>query len=162
MKSAAPYERYLGARELGGRRDAEAVGEIVKLLDDPNFLVVTGAVEALADIGRREFLQHVLPRLKHAHPMVRAYACLALGRLRNDEALPALVAALQDPEAWVRRSAVRALGAFGKRPEVTKALVEAVGEKEPSVALLAHDTLGDLTGRRDVARTREAWAQALP
>lgn len=161
-KSAAPYERYLGVRELGERSDAESVAAIVKLLDDPHFLVVTGALEALGDIGRKEFLQHVAPRVKHAHPMTRAYACATLGRLGNEEAVPALLEGLKDAEASVRRSAVRALGAFGKRPEVAKALVEAVGEKEPSVALLAHDTLQELTGRRDVARSKEAWSQVLP
>ena len=161
-KSVAPYERYLGVRELGQRRDAESVREIVKLLDDPHFLVVTGALEALGDIGSKEFLQHVAPRLKHAHPMVRTYACRTLGRLGNEEGIPLLAEALKDGEAVVKRSAVRALASFGKRPEVTKALVEAVGEKEPSVALLAHEALQDLTGRRDVARTREAWTQAVP
>jgi len=160
--SAAPYERYLGVRELGERRDADAVREIVKLLDDPHFLVVTGALEALCDVGRKEFLQHVLPRAKHAHPMVRSYACRAVGRLGNEEGIAALADALKDPEAAVRRSAVRALASFGKRPEVTRALVDAVGEKEPSVALLAHESLQDLTGLRDVARTREAWSKALP
>jgi HEAT repeat protein len=161
-KSSAPYERYLGARELGGSGDAASVAEIVKLLDDPHFLVVTGALEALGDLGRKEFLQHVAPRAKHAHPMTRAYACATLGRLGNEEAVPVLLEALKDAEPAVRRSAVRALGAFGKRPEVAKALVETVGEKEPSVALLAHDTLQALTGRLDVPRTKEAWAQVLP
>ncbi len=161
-KSAAPYERYLGVRELGGRRDADAIREILKLLEDPHFLVVTGGLEALSDVGQKEFLQHVLPHLKHAHPMVRGYACSAIARIGNEEGVPALLEALRDPDAGVRRSAVRALGAFGKRPEVTKALVETVGEKEPSVALLAHETLQDLTGLRDVGRSKEDWSKALP
>ncbi len=161
-ESPAPYERYLGVRELGLRGDAEAVRRIVLLLDDRHALVVVGALEALADAGRKEFLQHVIPRTRHEHGLVRAAACRALGRLGNEEGLPALAAALGDPDPSVSRSAVRALAGFGRRPEVVGPLVEAVGAKEPSVALLAHETLQALTGRRDVDRSKEAWAQALP
>ena len=160
--SAAPYERYLGVRELGLRQDADAVRDILKLLDDPHFLVVTGGLEALGDIGRKEFLQHVLPRMAHAHPMVREHACATIARLGNAEGIPALIEAIKDPETGVRRAAIRALGKFGNRPEVAKALVEAVGEKEPSVALLAHETLQELTGLKDVVRSKEAWSKAIP
>jgi HEAT repeat protein len=161
-KSQAPYERYLGVRELGLRHDADAVREILKLLEDPHFLVVTGGLEALGDIGRKEFLQHVLPRIRHAHPMVREYACATIARLGNEEGIPALLEALKDPETGIRRAAIRALGRFGQRPEVAKALVEAVGEKEPSVVLLAHETLQGLTGLKDVGRSKEAWSKAIP
>jgi HEAT repeat protein len=161
LGSQDPYERYLGVKELSSRADAEAVAVIVKALDDPHYLVVTGALECLGAIGHREFLQHAAHSVRHAHPIVRAQACATLAALRNEGGVPALVEALKDPEIAVRREAARALGTFGKRPEVLGALVEAVGDADASVALMAHDALTDLTGKPDVPRSREAWAKTL-
>jgi HEAT repeat protein len=161
LKSKEPYERYLGVRELALNPDAANVPQIVKCLDDPHYLVVTGALECLADLARPEFIQHVLPKLKAEHPMVREQACATLAAIRNDEAIPSLIAALKDSDIGVRRAAVKALAAFGKRPEVLKVLVETVGDKDPSVALMAHVMLQNLSGRKDVVRTTAAWTEAL-
>jgi HEAT repeat protein len=160
-RSRDPYARYLGVKELGERRDAASVAEIVRLLEDPHYLVVMGAVEALGMIGHKEFIQHVAPQLKHRHPMVRAAACVILAALRNEEAVPAVIESLQDPDAGVRRSAVKSLPRFGRRPDVTGALAQAVGDKDPGVSLLAHEALQGLTGMSDVERKPDAWTRAL-
>ncbi len=159
-RSVDPYERYLGEKELTGRTDAATMAQIVGMLEDPHYLVVVGAMEVLCSEGRPEFLQHIVPKLKHKHPMVRQYACSSIAALKNPEGIPALIETLKDADPSVRRSAVKALGTFGKRPDVVAALVETVGEKDPSVAYMAHLTLSELTGRADVARTKEAWAAA--
>jgi HEAT repeat protein len=161
VKSRDPYERYLGVKELADQRDAAAMAEVVRLLDDPNFLVTVGSLEVLALIGHKEFLQHAVPRLKHNHPMVRAQACTTIAAIRNEEGLPPLAEALKDPDGSVKRAAVKALQMFGNRPETVRALVEAVGDKDPGVSLLAHEALQAMTGRLDVARARDAWGQAL-
>jgi HEAT repeat protein len=153
-----PYERYLAVREYGEARQAARAAE---MLEDPHFLVVTGALEALAAIGDPAFLQHAASRVQHQHPMVRAQACATIAAIRNPEGLPALAICLKDADAGVRRAAVKALGAFGARPEARKALVETVGDADPSVALMAHEKLQDVTGRRDVERSAEAWTKAL-
>jgi HEAT repeat protein len=160
-KSADPYERFLGEKELLGRSDVEATTELVALLEDPHFLVVVGALEVLSSRGRPELLQHVLPKLKHKHPMVRQAACEALVAIRNEEGIPGLIQALQDPEPPVRRSAVKALGAFSKKPEALRAIVEAVGDKDPSVSYMAHRMLREATKREDVPQSKDAWSQAL-
>jgi len=160
LKSADPYERYLGEMELKDRSDAATTAEVVSLLEDPHFLVVVGALEVLASRGRPEYLQHVLPKLKHKHPFVRQAACAAVVSLHAEEGIPDLIKTLQDPEPGVRRSALKALGAFGK-PEALRALVEAVADKEPSVSYMAHRLLCTATKREDVPQSREAWAQAL-
>ncbi len=156
--SRDPYERYLAAREHGPARRAARAAEA---LEDAHFLVVTGALEALSEIGDPAFLQHAASKIRHDHPMVRAQACATIAAIRNPDGLPALAAALKDADAGVRRAAVKATAAFGDRPEVRKALVETVGSEEPSVALMAHEKLQDLTGRRDVPRSEAAWAKAL-
>ncbi|MFN3485571.1 MAG: HEAT repeat domain-containing protein [Planctomycetota bacterium] len=163
LASREPYERYMAVRGLARTPDAASVAEIVRRLEDPHFLVVVGALEALGDIGRPEFLQHVLPKLKAPHPMVRQYAVLTAARLGREEAVPALVEVLRaDADPAVRRTAAKALAAFGARPDVRRALAEAVGDRDPSVSLMAHDKLQEITGRRDVPASRKAWLEALP
>ena len=69
--SQDPYERFLGARELVGRTDAQAMTQLVSMLDDQHYLVVAGALDVLATHRRPELLQHFVPKLKHRQPMVR-------------------------------------------------------------------------------------------
>jgi len=161
VRSQDPYERFLGERELAERTDAAAMTEIVGLLEDPHFLVVVGAIDLLAARGRPEFLQHFLPKLKHAHPLVRQAACAGVGAVHNAEGVPALVAVLKDPEPAVRRSAVKAMAKYLDVPEARAAVVDAVADKDPSVSYMAHKSLADKTGKTNVERKREAWVEAL-
>jgi HEAT repeat protein len=161
VKSADPYERYLGVKELAVVRTEAAAAVIVQLLADPHYLVVLGALEAIATRHDPAFFQHVPPLLKHAHPLVRGQACITLGALGDVQAGPVLVQTLADPEATVRREAVKALARLGKRPEVLAALVGAVGDRDPSVSLTAHEKLQELTGLADVARRKDAWEKAI-
>ena len=158
-ESRIPYDRYLGVKELGRKKGAVAV---VPHLDDPHFLVVVGALEALADIGHPEFAQHGVAALKHGHPFVREHACVMLAAIRNDQAIPFLIEMLRDEDTRVQRAAIKSLATFGKRDDVVKPLVESVGNKDPSVSLMAHDMLQKLTGRDDVPQSREEWAKVLP
>ena len=161
-KSGNFYERYQAVRELRQRRDAEAIGEIVRLLDDDHPLVVTGALQSLALIGDPGFLQHIVPLFTHESPMVRAQACVAVGDLENPGATSLLLKAIKDDAVPVRREAVKAVEVFGDQARVLAALAEAVGDEDPGVALLAHEQLQALTGLDDVPRTRKAWENALP
>jgi len=161
VKSQDPYERFLGLRELEGRTDAEAIGQLVKSLDDPHYLVVVGAIDVLAAHGRPEFLQHFIPRLKHKHPMVRQDACAAIARVRGEDGVPAMIELLKDPDPMVRRSALKAVAAFPRRPEGLRAMVETVGDKDPGVSYMAHKLLSERTSRTDVKQSKEAWAEAV-
>jgi HEAT repeat protein len=161
VRSRDPYERYLGVREAGDDRSAASVAEIVRLLDDEHALVVTGALEALAAIGDKAFLQHAASKIKHPNPMVRSQACATIAAIRNEEGTAALLEALKDEDPAVRRASVKALAAFGGRTDVKRVLAETVGDKDASVAYMAHLKLREITGRNDVPRSREAWTQAV-
>lgn len=74
---------------------------------------------------------------------LRARAALAVGRLQDSTAVPALLPLLGDPFAEVRREAVFALGQAGwkgARPAVEGALAD----KDPEVVDLAIEALGKL------------------
>lgn len=162
-RSKDPYDRYLGAREIGAARDVASEPELVRLLDDPHYLVITGVLESMAEIGRKEYLPYALPRLKGGHPMVRGQACATVAAVGGPEGLEPVLAALKDdPDPGVRRAAVKAVAArYGTLARTREALAEAVGDKDASLAHLAHEKLRELTGRQDVPREKEAWAQAV-
>jgi HEAT repeat protein len=161
INSPYPYGRYLGALELGDRHSPENVTTLLKLLDDPEYLVRSGAVTGLARMNKPELSRHIVPKLdpeKETVAMVRSDACLALGTLKHPESIPALLAALQsDPENVVRRDAAKALVPFGKKPEILPALAKAVDDPDVSVAWRAHVSLVELTGAKTVERTAAAW-----
>ena len=108
-----------------------------------------------------EFFQHAAPLLDHSHYFVRAQACATLATIGNAKAVGPLVQTLEDPDHRVRRAAVKALALFGKRRDVLQALAARVGDPEPSVALMAHEKLAELTGRTDVGRSRDAWERVV-
>jgi HEAT repeat protein len=161
--SKDPYERYLGVKEIGVAGDVAAEPELLRLLDDPHYLVVTGVLEVMARFGRKEYLPYVLPRLKSGHPMVRAQAIETVAAIAGAEGLDPIASVLaSDPDPAVRRPAVKVLAAvYGKNPKARQAFVEALGDKDPSVAYMAYQKLCELTGRNDLPRSKEAWAQAI-
>ena len=161
VKSQDAYERFLGEQELAGRTDAEAIGQLVAMLDDPHYLVVVGAVDVLAAHERPEMLQHFVPRLKHKHPMVRQAACAAIARVRGEEGVPGVAELVKDPDPFVRRAALKALAQFPRRPDATRAMVEAVADKDPGVSYMAHRLLSERTNRTNVKQSRDAWAEAV-
>jgi HEAT repeat protein len=165
VNSPHPYGRYLGALDLVSSPNAENVRTLVRLLDDPEYLVRSGAVVALARIGRPEFTQQLLPKLDpnvESSAMVRSDVCLALEKLQHTTALEPLLATLKsDPEAVVRREAAKALRSFKKDQKMCQGLAEAVGDPDASVAWRSHLSLQELTGEKKVAMTTEAWSAFL-
>lgn len=83
---------------------------------------------------------------------VRAAAALALGELRTDTALDALIAAVRDTEhPKARRQVVRALGAFRKSERAADALVALIDRGDPSCFVEAEACLA-------LGRTRDPRA----
>jgi aminopeptidase N len=81
--------------------------------------------------------------------MVRVEAARALGKVRSEEALKALAAALDTPHPKVRRAVAGALGSF-KKPEAAKALSKLLGSELSF--LVAADAA------RSLGRTRQQGA----
>jgi len=167
--SDEPYARYLGALDLADRGDDAGV---VRLLADPEPLVRSGAVVALARMGRLEYVPQVVDMIfervdpgeteSRNDPLVRSDACRALAKLRDVRGVPPMISALRgDSSVEVRRTAALCLGAFADQPAALEALVDAVGDKTVPVAHNAHVVLCRIARRTDLPREKEPWAQWL-
>jgi HEAT repeat protein len=167
--SDEPYARYLGALDLADRGDDAGV---VRLLADPHPLVRSGAVLALARMGRAEYVPQVVDMIfervepgeteSRNDPLVRSDACRALAKMRDARGLPPMISALRgDSSVDVRRTAALCLEAFADQPAALEALVDAVGDKTVPVAHNAHLVLCRIAKRTDLPRAKEPWSQWL-
>lgn len=178
---AEPYARYLGALDLAARGDDKGV---LRLLEDPHPLVRSGAITALVQLGKAEYLpqlidmtyETVLPGedASRNDPQVRSDACRALAALRDPRGVPPLIGALRDGAVEVRRTAALSLEPFAERQDVLEALVNALprrlasGERpaaneETSAAVQhnAHVVLCRAANRADLPRERDPWLEWL-
>ena len=139
-----------------------AVPLLSKVLADADPAVRTGALEMMAQLGKPA-VTALTEALKHEKTAY--WACLAMNELgpKAAEATPILADVLRtNPRAEVRREAALAIGSIGAAAApAVPALIEALGDKEPSVATGAAFALG-LIGPQAAAATPalETSAQA--
>ncbi len=121
----------------------------------------------------RQVAEHIAA-LHSADPAERADAAEALGFLRAYTAEPALLEALSDETAEVRRRAALALAWCGGRPSIVP-LLDALADEDWTVRQSAHVALTNLTGmeipfestaspdpRASQARAWREWWAAVP
>jgi len=87
--------------------------------------------------------------LQSSVPAVRERATIALGRIGDRAAVPALIKAMKDPENGVRREAAKALG-FIKDSQATPTLQEALSDNDTNVRLYAAYALGEIKDAKSV------------
>jgi HEAT repeat protein len=78
------------------------------------------------DLVDREDTRTLLRATRHWRGTIRGDAAAALGALRSENALPALLRLLEDRQPEVREAAARALGDLGL-PDAVEPLIEALG-----------------------------------
>lgn len=95
---------------------------------------------------------------------VRARAALALGRLGDRERSRALVPLLSDPSAYVRDSAVFAIGILEGEPseDVVARLTESLRDEDPGVRGRAAEVLGRRAGESASEAIGSALAEWVP
>jgi aminopeptidase N len=153
-----------------GRVTFEAPGDMLRhqLAEGKNALLRWTAAEALAkknDPATVRALEEALSKESEAW-MVRVEAARALGKVRSDEALTALVKALDTSQPKVRRAVAGALGAFKKLPAADALSHLLSGEPSYLVAADAARALGR-TRQRGALETlksvvdRSSWADVI-
>ncbi len=94
------------------RRELVLIAHLAALLGDPEseLSVRIGVMATLEELKEEGLLQgqaaHFLPYIAHAEPRVRSDTCYALTLIGGEDALAALLACSDDPDAEVRETAL--------------------------------------------------------
>ncbi|MEI6274069.1 MAG: HEAT repeat domain-containing protein, partial [Phycisphaerae bacterium] len=99
----------------------KACDELMQLAADPNSELKAQATRALGDAGCTKSLEVLRAITLDENPRARAYACAALGRLQDKEAIANLTAVLwenDNADPWLRQAATTALARIGDRAKL--------------------------------------------
>lgn len=99
----------------------KACDELMQLAADPNSELKAQATRALGDSRCPNALDLIRSMTLDENPRARAYACAALGRLRDKEAIANLTAVLwenDNADPWLRQAATTALARIGDQAKL--------------------------------------------
>lgn len=134
QRDGDPKIRVVAAHALGNIGNAPALTGLSRTLGDKSPSVRAAAASALGTMGRRAAASapQIRKRLTDSHVEVRVASARALWQITGDgaEAVPVLVAALKQPNAW---DAALALGAMREASSnAVPALIEVVEREKVS------------------------------
>ena len=142
-------QRSAAVDQLGdlGARARSAIPALIKALDHADDELRWRAARALGAISvTHDAAPALTARLSDPHPLVRAHAAYALGKIgKSDEAIvAALAAAIGDEDAAVRRAAAGALRALPADPDVVRPImVKMLENAEPRAIVHAVEALAE-------------------
>jgi HEAT repeat protein len=108
--ASAPYPRVAAARGLGMIGGSEATAALIRLMDDPEELVVRSASAALKKLKDRSTVPELIQLFDRARPLVRAYIAETLVTIGEPAAVPALKKALSNSDGYLERVLKNAIG----------------------------------------------------
>ena len=157
LTSAEPDDRRTAAHVLSKIGDPAHFEPLQPLVGDVDADVAIKAYRAVANTGHPEAAGTLAGRLGDGDALQRDALTSAMHRL-GEAAVPALVAALDDPDADVRAHAAEALGHIGgpAADPAVAALERAAGDTDAVVSLHAVSALGQLSEAADEALARVA------
>ncbi len=142
--AALTGDRYSGVRwkaaEALARIGAPAVDPLIQALGHQDEDARWKAAIALGEIGDPRAIAPLISLLGDEDRFVQSRAAYALGQM-GSPALPALIAALEDPSPHIRRGAALALGRIGD-PGALSPLLEALHDGDESVRAAVLEGLG--------------------
>jgi len=106
--------RFNAVVALGEIGDRRAVGPLIEMLKDENYLVRSVAAKALGEIGDERAIPPLIEGLR-ADEDLRMAAAKALGEIPDERAVGPLVQLLNDKSHLVRRAATKSLGLIGDK-----------------------------------------------
>jgi HEAT repeat protein len=130
---------------------ADAVGQLVELLDDPSPELREMAAQLLGHSGSPEAIEPLIRHLAEPESSVRFWVISALGELRADQAVEPLLLVLEGgrDEGSCANAAVTALGAIGAA-EAVDVLIARLDEPKPWARANVVTALGSIGSRRAV------------
>lgn len=119
--------------------DDRAFHVLVEALRDLDEQVRVSAISKLGYSGRADAVMPLAALAADRAPRVRSMVAYALGRLGN-EATPALLRLVNDPDSHVRENARKALGSVGG-PAAVDALLTFAADEDPELRIEAAEAL---------------------
>jgi HEAT repeat protein len=147
LASASPSEvrkGLLALAELGGDGAARALAKRMHAGLPPALL--GDAIDVAVQLGSPRAVPELVDLLQHKRASVRKHALEALAALKAKSAQSAMLIALDDPDADVRRAAIAALAELGNT-RALPALLALVQRGQPG----ALEAVGKLAAARDLA-----------
>lgn len=162
LRDPNPLARRQAAHVLSKVGDPAVAEHLHEVIADADPQVAVKAYRAAANTGSPLVVGPLVARLSHGDPEQRDALTVALARL-GESAVPALIAALSDPDADVRSHAADTLGHLGSpdADPAADALARLTSDADPRVALAAVSALGELGEVADAA-LRAVAASAGP
>lgn len=157
----SPRVRESAARVAGYFGYPHCLDRMLALARAPEELVRRAVVEHLAYFDDARAIRVAIAALRDESPGVRAAAARGLSQGPAD-ALPALRAACEDPDAWVRYFAARALGRHGAPGALPVLTSLALTDPRPPVRIAAIDALGETGDARSASALRSLARDAEP
>lgn len=143
--NAAQLQGIIFALSANNLENREIKGLLINYLDDENPSIVMEAIEGLIRLEVREVKNQVLALFEHFSEYVRSSVLRYMSKLFPDEALPLLIASLQDADYIVRESAADEIGELDAR-EAIKYLQPLTKDVHPDVRQAAQTSIRMLEG----------------
>lgn len=144
------------AAELANRvRDAGDLGpQLLEHLTDEDWWVRERVMDALAAMWKTGLTRYIVTYLQDEADTVRRFAIGALKRIKDPASLGALVrTALDDPDWWVRETAVEAIAEIGDQRAIPYLL--SMLDKEPDLHLVVVHALHQMGASECAERVAE-------
>jgi len=142
LHNSESYVRAFSAEALGKIKSVTSIESIIGLLHDPDDFVRMNAAEALGNIGDKKAVNSLLSLLKSTD-IVRNWAIIALGKIRDESTLLPIMELLDDNTPSIRKDAASALGEFRNNNSVPK-LITALKDSDIDVRHSAALSLGKI------------------
>lgn len=126
----------------------QIIVNLINSLNNPYSIMRNYAVEVLVLIGQPAF-EPVLRATTSTDEVIRRKTCDILGRMGNQEAVPALIILLNDKDRFVRRRAAKALTHLNNQSAVVP-LMNALHDPERKVRYRSAEALGKIGDKQAV------------
>jgi HEAT repeat protein len=156
LQSSESIYRVMALYGLSQSGDQAYLPDVQQALQDQEPEVRKMALEAVAVLGeyQPEVLPELVPTLNDSHPEVRLTLIKILGLIQSSEVEDYLLAALQDPDDWVKIRALEALVHRGFRSDV-QSIIALLQSPSQMLKLKTIEALGHIGGE-------EAFQALLP
>jgi len=157
-KSGPDNVRRAAIRVLGRLGDASCVPVLLDVAQEDTAELSQAAVDVLAELAGGEVDAGLVARLSNARGKDRQVLMQLAGRRRIRAATPALLKAVDDPDAQIRIAALTALGATIEIGDLPRLIARVTKPGDPEEAKAADDSLRAACARMP---DREACAEKL-